>query len=262
MKVAIFSDLHDNYGALERVPSGLDRSYCLGDICEDNPESARKCIEKLQELGAECVLGRHDRAIFSDDDRNYFAEQARAGHRKADNHRNLMNAERMRRTLGGEYIEWLKKWEEPVKEVELGGGYRMVMVHDSLERLSEEESLMLGLGGLYKSRIVSPELAKRNFDSRFFNLLVVGHTHMPMMWEDPETPKVSVFSENNSNASLSRWGRYIICPGSMCGDSGLSIVPHAVSSSGLRRDSFGVLSYDDDSDTILLDMKFHSEKRV
>jgi predicted phosphodiesterase len=264
MQYAFMSDNHDHYQSLDFVPTGLNGYYHIGDICESHAEDARKCIQKLQELDAKCVLGRHDRAIFDEKARNYFRQQAESGICVDENWQNYRNAVHMERNLGSEYIEWLKRWSDPVMRVPLPGDYNIVLVHDSLERLTKDESISLDLGGRYKSRVVTPELARRNFKNHFFNLLVVGHIHNPLFWEggrEGADPQMGIFWEERNDLLMERWEkRYIVCPGSMCGDSGFSQAPHVPFRLDKKRSSFGILSYDTEKDTALFTIKFLSEE--
>ncbi|MBA4156698.1 MAG: metallophosphoesterase family protein [Gemmatimonadetes bacterium] len=67
MKIAIISDIHANWEALETTVhdisgQGVDRIVCLGDIVGYNANPA-ECVAILRELDADCVGGNHDRAV-------------------------------------------------------------------------------------------------------------------------------------------------------------------------------------------------------
>src|SRR5262245_43284381 len=66
MRMAIISDVHSNLEALRATlddisTQGTERILCLGDIVGYNTDPA-ECIALLQEYGAVCVAGNHDRA--------------------------------------------------------------------------------------------------------------------------------------------------------------------------------------------------------
>lgn len=66
MRLAIISDVHSNIEALQATlddiaRQGTERILCLGDIVGYNADPA-ECIALLQERGAVCVAGNHDRA--------------------------------------------------------------------------------------------------------------------------------------------------------------------------------------------------------
>ncbi|MDR6756392.1 putative phosphodiesterase [Mycoplana sp. BE70] len=67
MRLAIISDVHSNLEALRATlddisTQGADHIVCLGDIVGYNTNPA-ECIALLQECGAICVAGNHDRAV-------------------------------------------------------------------------------------------------------------------------------------------------------------------------------------------------------
>lgn len=67
MRLAIISDVHSNLEALRATLDDIsmqeaDRILCLGDIVGYNTDPA-ECIALLQECGAVCVAGNHDRAV-------------------------------------------------------------------------------------------------------------------------------------------------------------------------------------------------------
>lgn len=68
MRLAIISDIHGNYVALEAVLSairqdGADDIICLGDIATIGPEP-QPVIRTLAEMQMRCVLGNHDAALL------------------------------------------------------------------------------------------------------------------------------------------------------------------------------------------------------
>jgi diadenosine tetraphosphatase ApaH/serine/threonine PP2A family protein phosphatase len=66
LRYAILSDVHGNLEALNAVidhfaPLDVDRFVCLGDVVGYGADP-RDCIDRLQRLGAICLLGNHDAA--------------------------------------------------------------------------------------------------------------------------------------------------------------------------------------------------------
>lgn len=64
MRIALFSDIHSNYHALEAVLAdmssrGVDRIICLGDITLKGP-LPKACVDRVRELGCPVVLGNAD----------------------------------------------------------------------------------------------------------------------------------------------------------------------------------------------------------
>ena len=68
MRVAIVSDIHGNIrglnACLEDLAAqwGADHIVAAGDLCMDGPKP-RKVLERLNEIGAQCVRGNTDRMI-------------------------------------------------------------------------------------------------------------------------------------------------------------------------------------------------------
>jgi predicted phosphodiesterase len=68
MRVAVFSDIHGNYHALEAVLAEIlgeapDEIWCLGDIVGYGPEPNR-CCEAVAEHADLCLAGNHDLAVI------------------------------------------------------------------------------------------------------------------------------------------------------------------------------------------------------
>ncbi|HWH68531.1 MAG TPA: metallophosphoesterase family protein [Candidatus Sulfotelmatobacter sp.] len=64
MRVALVSDIHSNYHALDAVLSdvtarGVDRVICLGDITLKGP-LPKECVDRIRQLGCPVVLGNTD----------------------------------------------------------------------------------------------------------------------------------------------------------------------------------------------------------
>ncbi|HYF79894.1 MAG TPA: metallophosphoesterase family protein [Symbiobacteriaceae bacterium] len=70
MRIALFSDIHSNYHALEAVLSdialrGVDRILCLGDITLKGP-LPKECVDRVRDLGCPVVLGNADGCYHPD----------------------------------------------------------------------------------------------------------------------------------------------------------------------------------------------------
>lgn len=102
MLIAIFSDIHANYDALQPVVEayrnhepGIDKYVCLGDVvgygAAPNP-----CCDMVRELDATTVVGNHDAAVCGRMNYAYYYDAARNA---LDWH-----AER----LSDDHHEWLK----------------------------------------------------------------------------------------------------------------------------------------------------------
>src|SRR5471032_676824 len=68
MRVAVLSDIHGNYHALEAVLAEVlseapDELWCLGDVVGYGPEPNR-CCELIQVHADLCLAGNHDLAVI------------------------------------------------------------------------------------------------------------------------------------------------------------------------------------------------------
>jgi predicted phosphodiesterase len=62
--IAIISDIHGNYCALEKVLARIDamsveQTYCLGDIVGYYPQ-VNECCDELRKRNIPCIMGNHD----------------------------------------------------------------------------------------------------------------------------------------------------------------------------------------------------------
>jgi diadenosine tetraphosphatase ApaH/serine/threonine PP2A family protein phosphatase len=88
MRIALLSDIHGNFEALEAVLAdakqrGYDRLYCLGDLVGYGADPDL-CIERIREVvwsdsqGEAVVRGNHDDAVVSRIDKDFNADARRA----------------------------------------------------------------------------------------------------------------------------------------------------------------------------------------
>lgn len=80
MKLALISDIHANAPALRAVleviaAQRVDRIVCLGDVAGYHTQLA-DCVRLLQQVGALCVVGNHDRAVIGALDTQGFSPTA------------------------------------------------------------------------------------------------------------------------------------------------------------------------------------------
>lgn len=98
MKVAVISDIHANWPALEAVVADLpsvDDIVCLGDVVGYGGEPVR-CLDFVRQRGWLTLSGNHDLACTDDDVLGWFNEDAAAAIRWTI------------RQLGADRIEWLR----------------------------------------------------------------------------------------------------------------------------------------------------------
>lgn len=166
MRYAIFTDIHANLEALEAVLAKIDeldkeepieKIWFLGDLVGYGP-NPNECIDTLRARTDVIIAGNHDWAAVGKLDLDDFSAAAR------------ISAEWTAEELTEEHREFLRNLPE---RLEIG---ECTLVHGS------------PFGPLWE--YLTPEsevLAERSFlhfDSRF---CVVGHTHVPVIFQQPYT---------------------------------------------------------------------------
>ena len=82
MRVAIISDVHANYHALEAVLSDIDRDgvdavWCLGDTVGYGPRP-NECCDEVRHRSDQCLVGNHDLVVLGELDVGDFNDEAAA----------------------------------------------------------------------------------------------------------------------------------------------------------------------------------------
>ncbi|HEY7113578.1 MAG TPA: YfcE family phosphodiesterase [Thermoanaerobaculia bacterium] len=62
MRLLVVSDIHANFEALRAIPDSFDYVLCLGDLVDYGPEP-EACLQWLRDRDAICVRGNHDQAV-------------------------------------------------------------------------------------------------------------------------------------------------------------------------------------------------------
>lgn len=81
MKIAVISDIHSNFEALNTVIShlkqtGVDKIVCLGDVVGYGPRP-NECVELVRQNCQTCLMGNHDHAVLGLTDTYHFNQYAR-----------------------------------------------------------------------------------------------------------------------------------------------------------------------------------------
>ncbi len=97
MKLGIFSDVHGNIDALERVlkvleDGGAQEYVCLGDVVGYGACPV-ECCQRVRELAMVTILGNHDAAVAGRMDYSYYYDAARNA---LDMHAKLVSEESMK----------------------------------------------------------------------------------------------------------------------------------------------------------------------
>jgi predicted phosphodiesterase len=78
MRIAIISDIHSNFIALQAVIADIDQNedkidkiVCLGDVIGYGP-APNECVHLIKERSSFCLMGNHDHAIIGKENLAYF----------------------------------------------------------------------------------------------------------------------------------------------------------------------------------------------
>jgi len=157
VKIAILGDIHSNLAAFEAVlddlkrRGGFDKIWCLGDVVGYGPDP-HECIELLRQHDHLCVAGNHDwAAIGKLDTLDFNPMAARACHWTAEQ-------------LSPEDIEYLQ-----------GLPLNICQDNFTLVHGSPREPIW--------EYLLSAEAARDNFPRFQTDYCLVGHSHVPLIFE-------------------------------------------------------------------------------
>jgi len=164
MRTLILSDIHANLTALKAVLADaepFDQVWCLGDVVGYGP-NPNACIESIQTLpGIQCIKGNHDAAIIGEIDIRAFNYEARASLAWLD------------AVLLPENRQWLM--DQPDRLV-LDD---MTLVHGSPRNPIWEY-------------ILDKRAAWENMSAFETKICLVGHTHIPCLYQQDNLDALSV----------------------------------------------------------------------
>lgn len=188
MRYLIIADIHSNLEALQAVlkkaqeEGGFDRVWCLGDIIGYGPDPVA-CLEVVRQFDMVCVCGNHDQAAVGKIDISDFnAAAARANRWTAE----MLSAE------DNTYLMELP-------EVMVDGDF--TLVHGSPRRPVWEY-------------IAYAFTAADNFKYFNTNFCLVGHTHVPFVFEEEGMSVNEGYMKDGDTLKLGE-RRLIINPGSV-----------------------------------------------
>jgi len=162
MRYAIFTDIHANLEALEAVlaridelakDEPIDQIWFLGDLVGYGP-NPNECIDTLRKRTDVIIAGNHDWAAVGKLDLEDFSAAAR------------ISAEWTAQELTEEHSEFLRNLPE---RLEIG---ECTLVHGS------------PYGPLWEY-LTSEVLAERSFQYFSSRFCLVGHTHVPVIFQQP-----------------------------------------------------------------------------
>lgn len=162
MRCAILSDVHGNLDALEAVladatdQGAVDELWCLGDLVGYGPQP-NECVAALRERNARCVAGNHDWAAIEKMDTAEFNPEATEA------------ALWTRSRLAPENRDYLAALPETLLA---GSAGEFTLAHGSPREPVWE----------YLTHV---SVARLNFDYFQTPYCLVGHTHVPLIFQRP-----------------------------------------------------------------------------
>jgi len=187
MKVLIMSDIHGNYTALDAVlkdAGKFDKVWCLGDLLGYGPDP-NECVKRIKSLkNCTCLLGNHDAAVIGRMDLEAFNRDAR------------LSVEWNQRILKPEHLEFIQNLPEKLVDGD------MTLVHGSPRNPVWEY-------------ILDWQIAMYNFEFFDTDFCIVGHTHIPVVFEMTEDDSNYHLEILNPTGAVVLQKRSIINPGSV-----------------------------------------------
>lgn len=201
MKIAVFSDVHANSDALNKVfedaeKEGCERFVCLGDIVGYGCDPAG-CIDICRgEKGVECVLGNHDAGVIGELGLSWFSPVAMDG---VVRHRGELDDDR-------------KSWLRTLKHIksEEFGGKKCCFAHGTYYH---PESFG------YLNTTCEAKIEQDMMKSGGCDILFVGHTHYAEAFaldKKGEFDRVETIEDGNGiSVNLGEYDRPILNVGSV-----------------------------------------------
>jgi len=163
LRIAIFSDIHGNLAGLDacladlQAQGGADIHVAAGDLCMDGPKP-KKVLQRLQEVGAQCVRGNTDRYIGAQSDEDL------AGADPSDR----KQIEWQRKEIGEKWVAWLR--ELPFSLRFGTKDNQLLVVHAN--PTTDDEHLWPGVEDAVLKRLIGKETA---------GTIAFGHLHIPFV---------------------------------------------------------------------------------
>ncbi|MEA3307951.1 MAG: metallophosphoesterase family protein [Chloroflexota bacterium] len=187
MRYLIISDIHGNEPALQSVlhdVGDFDEIWCLGDTVGYGP-NPNQCLEQLREYPLLCVAGNHDWGVLGQTGLYVFNSAARQA---------LLWT---RDELTARNMQMLKDFPSSLRV------QKVLLVHGSPREPIWEY-------------ILNTTKARENFLAIDFQVALVGHTHMPVVFEWlPESGRARLMLADYETPLHLDARRLIINPGSV-----------------------------------------------
>lgn len=187
IRILVISDIHANLTALDTVledAGSFDAVWCLGDIVGYGPDP-NECVNRIQNLpGLVCILGNHDAAALEQIDSETFNPEARQA------------------------IQWTQKTLNEASFSFLR----------SLPEIQRMDSVTLAHGSPRHpvwEYLLDTRSAQANFQHFTTSYCFVGHTHLPVIYHQPEASPNTHLIIPEPKMTLKLSPRAILNPGSV-----------------------------------------------
>ena len=186
--IAVFSDVHANFEALEAVLADMDAHalstrVCLGDTVGYGPDP-EACLKRVIGLGCPILRGNHDDAVGSDEELDDMGGLARFGIRFT------------RKVLPEDLRAYLR--DLPLTHEADGA----IFVHASLDVPDHWEY------------VLSPWDAASHFEAQTHRICFCGHTHLPMVWHLSDEGDIACWP-GRGRINLPETGKILVNVGSV-----------------------------------------------
>ena len=187
MKVAVLSDIHANWHALEAVLADLevqqpDEVWCLGDLVGYGPQPNR-CTTEIAGRAQICLAGNHDLGVLGREELSEFSPDAAA----------------------------VARWTQGMLEDDP----RTFLA--SLEPKGARNGAELFHGSPHDpvwEYVLSERAARRAFEETTSHLILVGHSHVPIALRLEDGNVAGGLAKGGSELELAE-GRWLINPGAV-----------------------------------------------
>jgi predicted phosphodiesterase len=157
MRYIVVSDIHSNAPALEAVLQDappFDAMICLGDIVGYGPDP-NDCVARVQDFDLVCLSGNHDQGTVGKAEILVFNQDAR------------------------EALIWTQQ-QLTAQNLKFLAGL------EASRRLPDDEDVLLAHGSPRDpvwEYVVDIASAQHSFEAYAFHILMVGHSHLPLVFE-------------------------------------------------------------------------------
>lgn len=183
MKIAIFSDIHGNLQALEKMiedikKQNIDKIICLGDVIGICP-NPKECLEVIMNNEIQMILGNHELYYLYGTKIDYKMEKGEIDHHNW-----------IKEQLNEKYYNYLNK--QPLK-IEFND---MLFEHFLIDNNTTD------FYPFYSLDILKKQELKDNISNSKYNRIFIGHEHNPFETNKLICVGTSACTKNNETSYI------------------------------------------------------------